>query len=793
MAAFNLVSSDDPRKAREALGATDVGDALFTADGQAAAQEAIGVAEVVEDLAFDPADVGYDIVLIAGQSNAVGQVAGSSALDTVYLDPPDARILQWPATGSYAGLGRPIGAVDPLFGWAQQAGCVGPAMSFAREVVRRLKPNRKILLVPAARGGTGFTTSSQVSPPSGYSYAAGGGWDTSGGQGGIDLYQLAIAQANNALASGENNRVLCAIWVQGEADGLTQSAYAAHLDALIDGLRSNITGAEDMPVLISQMVPGWIAYYANAQHVNAAQVDTPRRKLLTAFNYGVTDLSLTDGLTPPLHYTNEGQRRNGANLAAMLDFATANVLGTAPVTPGAVSVAQSGTSVTATWVRTVGRVTDYNVRYRVNGGSWTALTRAQSIDNTATITGLSSGQTVDVQVAAVNEEGTSAWSASGSLAMVYAPGQPTAALGTPLGTSIPYTITAPTVDGTHSAAASYLVEYKAHSSGTWLTFGTVTGLTGSVTALAYQTQYDVRVTATNAAGSGTASSTQTATTAASTALIDDVGVSAYRAFGLRRLRAAYSGSAIRVRYTDATEADIGFASGTNDLDTTTLLAGASAHGGSAYIKTWYDQSGNSRNATQSTTGAQARIVNSNTLDTKGANTTPAAVFSSSYYTDTGVGLYAAGAASWLGVLSSSHSSIGGICTERGSGSMNYNMGYHNNSDGKMVALINDDTGTTFATANSAAALTDATLSQLSYVDTGTALQVWIDAAGGSAGSYTRSGHTLTLTTHCFGCLSTAGGSPLAGQVAELVEFAVALTSTQRGTGQANQKTYYGTA
>jgi len=96
----------------------------------------------------------------------------------------------------------------------------------------------------------------------------------------------------------------------------------------------------------------------------------------------------------------------------------------------------------------------------------------------------------------------------------------------------------------------------------------------------------------------------------------DTYPNAAAAYSLRKLRSAYTGSAIRVRRTDLAESDIGFTS-TGALDTTALLAftgtGALNNG---FVTTWYDQSGNGRNATQSTAINQPQIVSSGSLLTK---------------------------------------------------------------------------------------------------------------------------------------------------------------------------------
>jgi hypothetical protein len=85
------------------------------------------------------------------------------------------------------------------------------------------------------------------------------------------------------------------------------------------------------------------------------------------------------------------------------------------------------------------------------------------------------------------------------------------------------------------------------------------------------------------------------------------------AYSLRQLTTAYTGSAIKVRRTNLDEMDIGFDAFGN-LDTSALLAftgtGALNNG---FITTWYDQSGNARNATQTTALNQPQIVSAGSV------------------------------------------------------------------------------------------------------------------------------------------------------------------------------------
>jgi hypothetical protein len=83
------------------------------------------------------------------------------------------------------------------------------------------------------------------------------------------------------------------------------------------------------------------------------------------------------------------------------------------------------------------------------------------------------------------------------------------------------------------------------------------------------------------------------------------------AYSVRKLRAAYTGACMRVRRSsDNTEQDIGFVG--NNLDTAALLSFVGA--GNGFVTAWYDQSGNARNATQTTAGNQPQIVSSGVVN-----------------------------------------------------------------------------------------------------------------------------------------------------------------------------------
>ena len=85
------------------------------------------------------------------------------------------------------------------------------------------------------------------------------------------------------------------------------------------------------------------------------------------------------------------------------------------------------------------------------------------------------------------------------------------------------------------------------------------------------------------------------------------------AYSLRKLRSGQT-RAIRVRRSsDNAEQDIGFVG--DELNTASLLSFCGANNG--FVTTWYDQSGNGYNATQTTQARQPQIVSSGAVITDG--------------------------------------------------------------------------------------------------------------------------------------------------------------------------------
>lgn len=92
--------------------------------------------------------------------------------------------------------------------------------------------------------------------------------------------------------------------------------------------------------------------------------------------------------------------------------------------------------------------------------------------------------------------------------------------------------------------------------------------------------------------------------------LDSYATGLWAAYGLSKVM-TYAGSAVRVRRSnDNAEQDIGFSG--NSFDSASLASFVGAN--SAFVTTWYDQTGNSRHMLQATSGRQPRIVNAGTPD-----------------------------------------------------------------------------------------------------------------------------------------------------------------------------------
>ena len=168
----------------------------------------------------------------------------------------------------------------------------------------------------------------------------------------------------------------------------------------------------------------------------------------------------------------------------------------------------------------------------------------------------------------------------------------------PAGASFTYTITSS--GGSDSVTGSGTIASSSH---------TVSGVDLSSLPLGTLTLSVTVSTATGGTGGA-----KTATAAPSfTGILD--GLSPAASFSIRRLHGAYDGPLIRVRRSSDDAAQNIGATLSGHLNTTALSSFCG--GSSCFVSTWYDQSGNARDAAQATAANQPRIVNAGAIDTAG--------------------------------------------------------------------------------------------------------------------------------------------------------------------------------
>jgi hypothetical protein len=170
------------------------------------------------------------------------------------------------------------------------------------------------------------------------------------------------------------------------------------------------------------------------------------------------------------------------------------------------------------------------------------------------------------------------------------------------------------------------------------------------------------------------------------------------AYSLRKLSSTYTGSAIRVRRSsDNTELNIGF-DANGDLDTYSLSAFVGT--GNGFVTTWYDQSGNDRNATQATAANQPSIVSSGIVIN--LNNKSSIYFNGSTFMSTTQNVVSAGSGGYsvfgLGRPGGSPNCLFYIGSSTGNNGVGLN---NNNGTPRHYWFANDyDSGQTFVNTNS---------------------------------------------------------------------------------------------
>lgn len=242
-------------------------------------------------------------------------------------------------------------------------------------------------------------------------------------------------------------------------------------------------------------------------------------------------------------------------------------------------------------------------------------------------------------------------------------------------------------------------------------------------------------------------------------------------YSLRHLRTGYSGPAIRVRRSsDDTEQDIYFLNGV--LDTTSLLSFVGA--GDGFVRTWYDQSGNGRDFSQTTAGSQPQIVASGAVVQQGGK--PAIDFLSSKHLTTLAVPFTASVVPFalFAVVSP------------GSGSVNRGVFANRTGADGMVLFSRTGSATAWGTWNgSGFEVSSAPINSRSLLE--------MLSANGQSGNYylnASSGGSFAGTAGDVPYIGGAGGQQHDGTIQEIIYYE-SNQSANRATIAANINSFYG--
>ncbi len=170
----------------------------------------------------------FDILIQAGQSNSEGYGFGN--VSQPYQ--PDERVWYLNGDGTF------MIAQEKVTNNGIQSNF---SLSFAREYIKdgRLGEGRKLLILRAAVGGTGFSDHR---------------WGECD-----DLYLRMMDMIRTALALNQENRLAALLWHQGETDAInhvTYEYYRTHIAALVDSVRHEFD-VPALPFIAGDFVHDW--------------------------------------------------------------------------------------------------------------------------------------------------------------------------------------------------------------------------------------------------------------------------------------------------------------------------------------------------------------------------------------------------------------------------------------------------------------------------------------------------------------------------------------------------------
>ncbi|MCP1996461.1 sialate O-acetylesterase [Flavobacterium sp. HSC-61S13] len=234
-----------------------------------------------------PDNEGYDVILVAGQSNTHYGYPLDTALDTV-----NSRIY---SLNRHNGKDYRIETAQPALDfWTKQTNRNSFAITFSNLYVNNLlnHSKRKVLLIPCGYAGSSITS-----------------WTKN-----QNLYTDAMNRVNYILNNAPGSRLVAILWHQGEAN-VGWGPYQATLDQMIADMRSDIeqNNIQEIPFILGGMVPYWVNSNSSRKQQQQIIKNTPDRVI----NTGYADSESPSVITKPnnanddIHFDAAGQREMG--------------------------------------------------------------------------------------------------------------------------------------------------------------------------------------------------------------------------------------------------------------------------------------------------------------------------------------------------------------------------------------------------------------------------------------------------------------------------------------------------
>jgi hypothetical protein len=324
------------------------------------------------------------VIVASGESTVVGR----SNDKTTPPDTTDSRITQWGRISPNDGV--EILADDPLQhnDTAQASNSIGMTMSYARALLPTLNSSDKIIIVPVARGGSGY-------------------YNNEHGIGNV-LFTDTVARVNAVIALNPNYTIVKMITGLGINDGFynASSTFQASFDADDANYRAAFTGDQSQMLhLVMGILPAYIAVGNEIPQVQAILQDSGNRLFNTVY------VQWDDGLPisgSDAHPNGASNRIMGARLQTF-DAAFTPVTPYAPTTAPANLTVTDGAEALTVSFDAVDFANSYVIQYKLSTD--TTYTDIVTTSTSTVISSLTASVSYDVRVKARNLVGDSAVSA----------------------------------------------------------------------------------------------------------------------------------------------------------------------------------------------------------------------------------------------------------------------------------------------------------------------------------------------------------------------------------------------